>query len=205
MKKIAVTGGIGSGKSTICKYLEQLNYNIFYSDNVANELIKTNIDLRNEIIKQFSENTFTNGEYNRKVISEIVFNDVEKLNVLNSIFKKYIKFEYDKFLIQNENQYLLFYESALIFEHKMESEFDFIICAYADEQSIINRLKERNKFTLEEIKIRLNSQLDPKIKNQKSNFVINTENSNLETEVNYVLGLILNGFEKDEKSVGKNF
>ena len=173
MIKIAITGGICSGKSTVCKYIEKLGYVVYYSDNIAIDLANYNKNLQNEIIKEFGILSFINREYNRRYIANIVFGNKVALNKLNNIFKPYLV-ENLKQIYNNENYNIIFYETALLFEYELQNEFDIIFNVYADKELVIKRLKERNNSTDIEIENRLKSQLDPNIKIKKSDFNINT-------------------------------
>lgn len=175
MKLIGVTGGIGSGKTTICEYIERLGYDVYYSDVVANRLVKTNSKLKEELITEFGNEVYINGNYNRQYIADIVFNDKTKLNKINTIFKKYLTEDFDEYA---KDKTLIFYESALILELGISDEFDKLICATASPKDIIERIKNRNNFTIEEIKLRLDNQLDPVFKALKSDYVVDTTNLN---------------------------
>lgn len=175
MIKIAVTGGICSGKSTVCKYIEELGYQVYYSDNIALDLANYNKDLQKEIIKEFGELSFIDGDYNRRYIANIVFNDDKSLTKLNKIFKPYLSENLKQ--IYNNDDEIIFYETALLFEHNRQKEFDIIFNVYADKELIISRLKKRNNFTDIEIENRLKSQIDPQIKINKSDFIINTSDN----------------------------
>lgn len=189
MIKIAITGGIGSGKSKVCYILEHNGYDIFYSDVVAKKLVNINIDLKKEIIDYFGEESFINDIYNSKYISNIVFKDKEKLDILNKIFKKYILLEIEKF---TEGKDLVFFESAIIFENKREKDFDYIVCVYADESIVIDRIKKRDDLNDIDIQKRLDNQLDPKIKRDRSDFIIyNNGYENLDEQIYLMLKNIM--------------
>ena len=85
MIKVGLTGGIGSGKSVVAKVFETLGIPVFYADDAAKKLMNTNEDLKAAIIKSFGEGAYTHGEINRKYLAAIVFNDKEKLELLNSL------------------------------------------------------------------------------------------------------------------------
>lgn len=175
-KRVAITGGICSGKSTVCKILENIGYNVFYSDNIAIELANNNIELKNDIINSFGIESYSNGIYNRKYIASIVFNDKDKLSLLNNIFSKHINSAWGLYCNKHKNDNIIFYESALIFEHKKENNFDDIILVFANKDIIFDRMKKRNGFSDEEIIKRYNSQMNPIDKIPLANYVINTNN-----------------------------
>jgi len=176
MKKIAITGGICSGKSTVCKFIEELGYKVFYSDDEAIKLANFDVSLIEEIVTEFGDEAYIDGIYNRKYIGSIVFDDKAKLDKLNKIFSEHIKIAFNDFRKINILEKVVFYESALIFEHGKENEFDNVICVYADKKVIENRLKDRNGYTDEEIVTRLNSQLVSFTKLLMTPWHINTNN-----------------------------
>lgn len=180
MKKIAITGGICSGKSYICNLIEKLGYSVFYSDDVAMDLANTFYPLIFEITNEFGNEAYSkfDGKYDRKYMAKIVFNDSEKLDKLNQIFAKYMKYAFHSFCETHSNEDLVFYESALIYEHNKQDEFDDVVVIVCDKNTIIERLKSRNNFTDEEIESRLKSQMDPVLKAEKSDYVIDTSNNN---------------------------
>lgn len=174
MIKVAITGGICSGKSTICKYIEELGYRVYYTDNIAKELIYNNKAIQQDIINEFSEESFIKGKYNTAFISNIVFKNQSKLDKLNAIFMPYIDENFKKICELNKYTDIIFYESALIFEHKKESDFEHIISVYADYNIVVSRLKSRNNYNVNMIKDRLQSQLSPFYKNTHADTIIDT-------------------------------
>lgn len=184
--KIAITGGIGSGKTTVCKYIEKLGYKVFYSDLIAKELVNTNNKLQSEIINEFGIESFINNKYNAIYIANIVFNNSEKLEKLNYIFKPYIDENFEKISNENEN---FFYESALIFEHKIEHKFDYIISTIAWKNVIIDRVMKRNNISKEDIIKIIDSQLSNDFLIEKSDFYINTclGNGYMEQEIKNII------------------
>src|ERR1035437_8007702 len=123
MKKVAVTGGICSGKSTICLYLEILGYPVFYSDVIAKNLANTDENLKKEIIELFGNKSYIDNVYNTKYISSIVFRNKDFLLSLNNIYSSYIKKSFKEFCSKNCDRALIFFESAIIFENDLTKEF----------------------------------------------------------------------------------
>lgn len=190
MIKIGITGGIGSGKTTICKLIEKnFNFEIFYSDDIAKKLVYDD-DIRDKIITIFGSESYKNNIYNTEYISNIVFKDKNKLNYLNNIFAVRMKKEFDLFCI---NRGVVIYESALIFEHEInyEYEFDYIINIYAKEETVIHRIKKRNNLSDDIIKSILSNQMNPILKMMKSTYVVNTELDNIEEQIINILNEIL--------------
>lgn len=195
MIKVAITGGICSGKSTVCKYIEEIGHKVYYSDEIAKDLIYSSKPLQQDIINEFSEESFIRGRYNTDFISNIVFKNEAKLKRLNEIFKPYIDENFKSICDINKNTDILFYESALIFEHKKEFDFDIIISIFADYNIVVSRLKSRNNYNERMIKERLQSQMSPLTKNMKSDYVIDTSMNDWKKQLDSSINQILS---KDE-------
>lgn len=189
--RIAITGGIGSGKTTVCKHFENKGHFVFYSDVEAKLLANINIGIKEQITNLFGKESYINDTYNLEYIRSVVFNDTLKLKELNKCFDGVV---IEEFINKSSNHKISFFESALIFEHDLQNNFDLIIGVYCNESKIFERLKQRNGFNEEQVSKIINNQLNSKEKMNKCNIVINTTNG-----VDYAkLDLILNGFEKTE-------
>ena len=141
--RIAITGGIGSGKTTVCKYFENKGYFVFYSDIEAKLLANTNIGIKEKIINIFGNESYIKDIYNLEYIRSIVFNDTLKLQELNKCFDGVV---IQEFINKSSNHKISFFESALIFEHNLQDNFDLTIGVYCNESKIFERLKKRNGF-----------------------------------------------------------
>lgn len=189
--RIAITGGIGSGKTTVCKYFENKGYFVFYSDVEAKFLANTNIEIKEQITNLFGKESYVNDTYNLEYIRSIVFSDMLKLQELNKCFNGVV---IQEFINKSSNHKISFFESALIFEHNLQYIFDLTIGVYCNEAKIFERLKQRNGFDEKQVSKIINNQLNSKEKMNNCNIVINTTNG-----VDYAkLDLITNGFEKTE-------
>jgi dephospho-CoA kinase len=173
MIKVGITGGIGSGKTTICDYIKDMGLFVIHTDIEANKMANINPFLKDELIYTFGDESYIDGIYNRKYIASIVFSDPEKLEKLNRIYKKYMDDFYAKTFKTFESIFdIIFVESALIFEHNQEDIFDAIICVYTEENVVRERLKKRNNLTDEEISQRIDSQMPTYKKMRMSDYVI---------------------------------
>lgn len=177
--KIAITGGIGSGKTSVCELFAEKGYDIISADKIGKQLLH-DPSVREEVIELLGEKSYFGETPNKKYIGSIVFNDENKLDKLNAIIHPHtidrIEEEMDKSLEKNR---LVFVESALIFEVKREEYFDYIILVTAPEEMRITRIVERENTTPEEVKSRMANQMSDEAKEKKADFVINN-NSNLE-------------------------
>lgn len=202
--KIGITGGIASGKSTICKYIESIGYPVFYSDDVAKQLVDTNKNLRTDLVEKFGSSVFKeDGTYNSSFMFDTIFKNEEELKKLNIIFSDYMTESWDVFYERHkEDHKLIFYETALIFEHNKEDYFDFIICAYCNFLPTVDRLFSGRGMSQENIKWVMKNQMPPEHKILMSDFYLDTTNNINYKLLDFIITL-LNGKEKTPWS--KNF
>ena len=147
--KIGLTGGIGSGKSTVCKVLKSLSIPIFNSDNIAKEIYKDK-SVVTEIKKQIGVTVNEDNSINKKMLSLTIFNNKTKLQKLNKIIHPIVEKEFDLWS-QNQNKKMLIKESALLFESKSFKKLDKIIYVYASQKNRINRVIKRDLRTKAEV------------------------------------------------------
>ncbi len=168
MKVIGLTGGIASGKSLVSRFFEKENVVVLDADKIYKNLLKRNKIMYNEI-----KNAFSLAELDLKALSNIVFNDEEKLRLLNSIAHPYVK----KVMIKRiqslkKTEKLIVLDIPLLFEAKMENLCDQIICVYAEEKVQLERLLKRNDLSLEAALKRIKSQMPLNEKCTLSDYVI---------------------------------
>jgi len=179
MKKplvIGITGGIGSGKSTVVNMFKQLNVPAYIADIKAKYLMQTNQKLIRSIKKYFGNEAYNkNDKLNKAYLSQIVFNDSKKLKTLNSLVHPAVREDFNIWLSYQNSDYVV-YESALIFEQNQEDNFDYIILVTAPKKIRIKRVKERDNISEDDIKKRMNKQMDDKLKIKKADYIINNIN-----------------------------
>ena len=171
MIKVAITGGIGTGKTTILNMFADKGIPVFNSDEIAREIMNTNPLLKNKIITAFGDKAYDKNKLNKKYLSNVVFNNKTLLKKINSIVHPYVSDEFNSWIKKQDSKYII-YESAIIFETKGEGFFDKIICVTAPEDDVISRVMKRNNFSKDKIKSIINKQLPNKAKIQKSDYVI---------------------------------
>ena len=163
MKRIGITGGIGSGKSTVSKFISSLGYTVVDADKIAFDLAKPKSELLDEIEYEFGGSVITeNGSLNRKALGELVFNDNEKRRRLDLIFQPRIKSEIEKIFSELESRKdikLAFLDAPLIFETGLQSYLDEVWLINADTDKRFERIKKRDNLSNEEIKSRIQSQM----------------------------------------------
>lgn len=163
MFKIALTGGIGSGKTTVAKIFEVLGIPVYYADTQAKKLMQTKPELIEKIQMLFGNESYTNGQLNRKFIAQQIFKEKEKLQKLNAIVHPYTIEHADKWLNEQNTPYAI-KEAALIFESGTQGDFDKVIGVFAPKNLRIQRTMQRDDISHEEVKERMMHQIDDEIK-----------------------------------------
>jgi dephospho-CoA kinase len=169
--KVGLTGGIGSGKSTVAQLFEVLGVPVYYADIEAKKLMSEDKELRQEIMENFGKEAYTNEVLNRKYISAIVFSDPLKLELLNSIVHPATKKDGENWMNRQNTVYAI-HEAALIFEAKVADRLDYVIGVSSPQELRIKRAMERDHVTREEIVRRMTQQLDEEIKMSRCDFVV---------------------------------
>ena len=175
---VGLTGGIGSGKSTIAKEFAALGIAVFNSDEQAKVLIATDAQVKERIIAAFGEKAYQNGEYNRAYIAQIVFNNPEKLAILNSIVHPALAKHFKQWAKKQTSPYVL-KEAAILFENGSYKDCDYIITVTAPEQLRIARVMARDHCTEAQVRARMAQQWSDAQRIALSNAVI--ENIDLES------------------------
>lgn len=170
--KIGITGGIGSGKSTVSEYLLKLGYEVVDADLIAREITMAGSETLNKLAKEFGPEIIeTDGNLNRKKLGEIVFTDKEKRNVLDSITHREI---YDIILdrFKKNKDKIVFLDAALLFETGLDREVDAIWVIVADKDKRVQRVVKRDETTAEHVLNRIESQLSDEEKEREADYVI---------------------------------
>ena len=176
--RIGLTGGIGSGKSMVAKIFTLLGTPVFNADRAAKEIMETDAGLRKAIIKKFGSETYTDCHLNRKYLANIVFNDPRQLETLNSLVHPYTIAAAEKWALEQNAPYTV-KEAALFFETGSAIGFDYMIGVYAPQHLRIKRVMERDGVTREEVKARMEKQIQEEIKMRLCDFVILNDDQNL--------------------------
>lgn len=188
---IGLTGGIGSGKSTVLQLFKELGATTYIADVEAKKLMNTNSELAKQIIKLFGEQAYINNELNSRYISSIVFNNKEKLTALNKLVHPKVHEHFNEF-IKNTTAEILIYETAILFEIGSDTMCDYIITVVANFEEKVKRIMKRDGVSKQQILDRMTHQLNDDFKIKKANFVI--RNNTLEatkTQVFTIYDLIM--------------
>lgn len=193
MLKVGITGGIGSGKSTVSKIFELLNVPVYYADEASKRLYTSDKNLMANIKKNFGEEVYTNDQLNRSRLAAMVFNDPEKLALLNSIVHPPTIKDAADWMQQQTAPYII-KEAALIFESGSSAGLDLVIGVYAPKHIRIQRVMERDSISRDDVLNRMNRQIDEELKMKLCDFVI--QNNELMLVLPQVLELHENLLQK---------
>ncbi|MEI8074613.1 MAG: dephospho-CoA kinase [Bacteroidota bacterium] len=181
MLKIGLTGGIGSGKTTVAHIFKVLGIPVFDADTVAKDLMENNTELRDKLIAQFGTNVFESGKLNRKWLASIVFQDPHQLDLLNAQVHPMTLQAAENWFVQQDADYVI-KEAALLFEAGAGAGLDFIIGVFAPPHIRIQRVMQRDGLSREEVLARIDRQVSDTIKMKLCDFVIVNDDQQLLTE-----------------------
>lgn len=171
MLQIGITGGIGSGKSTVANMFQVLGIPVLKSDDIAKQLMNEDAGLQQAIRKSFGEDIFKDGSLDRKKLAAIVFNDKEKLDILNSLVHPATIQYAEQWVLQQKAPYVL-KEAALIFESGSYKKLDKVIGVSAPQSLRIQRAMKRDKLSEADIKQRMKRQMQEDEKMKRCDYII---------------------------------
>ncbi|WP_372474574.1 dephospho-CoA kinase [Capnocytophaga sp. ARDL2] len=190
MKKIGITGGIGSGKSTVMDYISSQGYPVYCSDIRAKELMLQPTIIQ-EIQQIFDENVIENHQLDRKKIASIVFQNPEKLQQLNNIVHPAVERDFMEFCQTHQDKDFVFYESALMIETGNYQQFDKVILVTAPLETRIQRVMQRDSLSKKEIEKRIANQLSDEEKRKFIDFeIVNQEKSETFKQIEEILKIL---------------
>lgn len=195
MLRVGITGGIGCGKSEVCKILEKLGGKVIYADPIAKEMLDSDKDIQNHVIKLFGKGIYgPDGKVDRKQLAKKIFFDQNLKVKLEEIVHPYvINYIIQKFE-EYENKYpIIFLEAALIYEAKIDRLLNYVIVVDSDPELCIQRVIKRDGTTREDVISRINSQMYSKKKLLLADFVIHNNSSlnELEKNVKFFYNLLM--------------
>ena len=177
--RVGVTGGIGSGKTLVCKVIETLGYPVFYSDIVAKTITDTDPLVITQVKKIFGDGIYYNGMLNRKKVAKLVFTNNDLLAGLNSIVHPAVARAFEQWCLQNSSSQLVFKEAAILFETGVYLELHKTILITAPEDIRIKRVIERDGCTESEVRARMANQMTDEEKKRLADFTIDNSSNQL--------------------------
>ena len=178
MLKIGLTGGIGSGKTTVAKIFTVLGIPVYYADIEAKRIMNEDPELRRSLITHFGAQSYENDQLNRKYLASQVFTDPYKLELLNSIVHPVTINDAEQWMKKQSTLYVI-KEAALLFEAGAAEHLDLVIGVTAPQALRMKRVMERDNITREDVLKRMRNQVDEVIKMRLCDFVINNDEQSL--------------------------
>lgn len=176
MIKVGITGGIGSGKTTVCKVFELLNVPVYYADVEAKQILNSNDEVKLNIRKAFGNEVLNeDNEIDKKKLASFVFTNKEKLDMLNSFIHPVVHEHFENWLKQHASQKYILKEAAILFESNAYKLMDKVITVIAPLEIKINRVMQRDKLTKQQIEQRISNQISDEEKIKHSQFVIHND------------------------------
>ena len=170
---VGLTGGIGSGKTTVAEVFKKLDsVAVYIADIEARKIMNSSVVIRTQLLQAFGKETYKNNELNRQYLANTVFESEEKLTILNNIVHPEVKKHFLDFATRNADKSYVLYESAILFESNSSEQCDFIISVFLDKEERIKRVLDRDKTTEKEVLSRINSQWKEDKKLLSSNYII---------------------------------
>tara|TARA_R110002049_G_scaffold41236_2_gene124494 strand:+ start:7172 stop:7759 length:588 start_codon:yes stop_codon:yes gene_type:complete len=181
---VGLTGGIGSGKTTVAKQFKALGVPVYIADEEAKKLIKRSKIIKRKLIQLFGDEAYVDEKLNKPFIADIIFNDKTYLEKMNAIIHPRVNKHFQKWALKQEAVYVI-KEVAILFENDGYKACDYVITVTAPKKSRVERLLKRDNTTKAKIKAIMNNQWTDEEKVKRSHFVI--ENMALEATKNQVL------------------
>jgi len=180
MLKVGITGGIGSGKSTVCRIFESLGVPVFSADDAGRRLLTEDKEVHKKIIALFGEQIIVNGQPDRKKIAEFVFNDTEKLEQLNAIIHPAVRAAVETWATKQHSSWVI-EEAAILFESGAYKTLDAIIVVSAPEDLRIKRVMTRDGVTEASVRERIENQITEEERKQRADFIIYNDDKQMLT------------------------
>lgn len=194
MKRIGLTGGIGSGKSFIANILEHMGFPVYYSDSRSKELTKSNPTIRTGLISLFGEDVYLDGEFNTQFVATKIFQNEEYRQKVNQLIHPIVRKDFEDW-IKYQNSDLVFNEAAILFETGAYKNFDATILVCAPMELKIKRVMNRENCSEEEVLARMSKQWSDEEKRKLADFVIeNDEVSPILKQIENILIQLIDNF-----------
>ncbi|MET3035235.1 dephospho-CoA kinase [Chryseobacterium sp. NRRL B-14859] len=178
-KIIGLTGGIGSGKTTVARFIEEFGFPVYYSDDRAKTIVNDNENVKIKIKELLGNKAYDgNGLYDRKFVADIVFNNKDLLHQLNEIIHPAVRIDFEDW-VKKQTKYLVFKETALLFELKLNRQCYKSLLVTAEDNIRIKRVMDRDNKTYREVGVVMEKQMPEKDKIKIADYII-YNNTNLE-------------------------
>ena len=171
MRRIGITGGIGSGKSVVSRLLRIMGYSVYDTDSEAKRLMESSLEVVQKLSECFGRDIYHNGRLNRGLLSSRVFGKSDKIVLLNSIVHPVVRFDFYRWS-ESLNEEICVVESAILYESRFDELVDEVWTVTAPEELRISRVRQRSGLTEEEVKKRMAAQLSEEEKQRRAVHII---------------------------------
>jgi dephospho-CoA kinase len=183
MYKVGITGGIGSGKSTVCDILREFDVAVYNSDVRAKELMMESVSLRQALVERFGEDVYNAEGLNRAYLAQRVFGSASELEALNAIVHPAVMADFDAWAEAQQGNYVVL-ESAILFEAQLENRVDVVVSVMAPESLRVERAMQRDGASREQIVARIKAQMSDDERSDRSKYaIVNIDLEELREEV----------------------
>ena len=177
MISIAITGGIGSGKSYISHILQEYGIPIYNTDDEAKRLMVSDEGIRRDLVALLGEEVYVQGTLNKSLLASYLFADAENASRINGIVHPRVKLDFCRWLEQHTDKEIVGMECAILFEAGFDDAVDAVVMVYAPETLRVERAMKRDHATETQIRARIAAQLDDEEKCKRADYVIYTDGS----------------------------
>ena len=175
---IGITGGIGSGKTFICKKFKEFGVPVYNADERAKFLMENDNQLKNELISYFGKEIYLNEKLNKQLLAKRIFTNKQDLEFINSVVHPAVAKDTEIWEEENKDKSYLIKEAALLFENKSYKELDKTILVFAPEDERILRVMKRDSSSKDQVLSRINNQMSDLDKMENADFIINNTGKN---------------------------
>ena len=173
--KVGLTGGIGSGKTLVCRVLEKMGVAVYYADSEARRLMNSDPGLVLQISGLFGNKAYEGGSLNREFIAHRVFNEKELLTRLNELVHPAVRKDFSRWASEQKPAFYVVEEAAILFESGSDRNMDLTVVVFAEKELRVRRAMQRDGSTREQVLNRMNSQMSDEEKMEKTDMVINND------------------------------
>lgn len=177
-RRLGITGGIGSGKTTVCRIFRVLGVPVFVADVAARQLMNRNDDIRREINKIAGKDLYTEGELDRRELARLIFNHPDMLQRVNAAVHPAVLREFEAWSSAIDSPYVIM-EAAILFEAKADQLVDRVISVSAPVEERISRVMGRSELSREQVLERINNQMEDDEREDQSYYVINNADNEM--------------------------
>ncbi len=170
--KVGLTGGIGSGKTLVCSVLEKLGVAVYYADSEARRLMNSDPELVLQISGLFGNKAYEGGNLNREFLAQRVFKDKVLLTRLNELVHPAVRKDFSRWANEQKPAFYVVEEAAILFESGSDRNMDLTVGVFAEKELRVQRVMQRDGIAREQVRMRMNSQMNEKEKMERADMVI---------------------------------